>query len=286
MPSDPARFQPAFLFLFLALLLGGSLWIRLASRPAPPPPQPPSPIGRPTPAPLPPLRLPVPDPASPEFPFQDLFRRVRPWVSQLPGKPFGKGGPLTTDRAGWIRRLAPGQSADALLIWDETAWFPGGRYLVRYQGRGVLALPYGGRLLEQAPGEMLVDLPPGKRFGLRLVQTESSDYLRGISVRPEGSLGTFSPMVIERVRVVGRMDLGNWLPEPSPPPWARRLLPGDFPARIPGVRVPVEFFFQLASQAGVELVLPEEASLPEDWIQGLEDLRRTGGGGGSSPGLH
>jgi hypothetical protein len=61
-----------------------------------------------------------------EVAFEDIFLRCRPWISQEEGKPWGKGDPLELDAKGWVKRLKPGQRAEAFMLTGQSH-YPVGR---------------------------------------------------------------------------------------------------------------------------------------------------------------
>lgn len=219
--------------------------------------------------------LPPLDPDSPEFPLVDLSWRARPWVSQAAGRPWGGGPPLALDPRGWVRRLEPGQSADAPVFWDRTPVQELSLTLL-HQGRGTLAFPLGGRVLERAPGRLRLLLPAGRKFVVRLVGTQPGDHLREIQLLPEGlAPGPFRPSFLESLSGVDRVAVRAWLPAPEPPPeWASRSRPGDYPDLARGL--PAELLLELAERASVDLVLPPAGELPGSFLDALGDFLEAG----------
>src|SRR5262245_50838821 len=75
---------------------------------------------------------------SSEIVFVDSFKISRPWISQKEKEAFGKGGALSLDERGWIKKLEPTQYAEALLHVDIQPHYPGGKYVCLFEGKGVL----------------------------------------------------------------------------------------------------------------------------------------------------
>jgi hypothetical protein len=125
---------------------------------------------------------------SSELPLVDVFRFSRPWVSQQEGKLWGKGPKLDLDDRGWVKRLAPGCWAEAIMLTLE-GHYPSGRYTVLYDGRGKLDAMNSARVVEQAPGRMTIEISPkhgGNAAFLKLAETDPSDYVRNFRVLMPG----------------------------------------------------------------------------------------------------
>ncbi|MBX3440980.1 MAG: hypothetical protein KF774_01145 [Planctomyces sp.] len=100
---------------------------------------------------------------STEYPFVDVFRMSRAWVSNAEGKPWGQGGELDVDERGWVRQLAPGQFATTLIL--TSPGYPTGQYVCLYDGDGMLRID-SQRVVESQPGRLVVEV--GDRPGLLL----------------------------------------------------------------------------------------------------------------------
>lgn len=72
---------------------------------------------------------------STEIVFVDLFKHSQPWKSQVPGKPYGQGGPLDLTDDGWVQSLAgDGQFADSIILSSIADRYPRGVYTCLYDG--------------------------------------------------------------------------------------------------------------------------------------------------------
>jgi hypothetical protein len=121
------------------------------------------------------------------LPFVDLFKTSRGWLSGTLDQ-FDGGPPIDVDERGWVRRLAPGQVARALMAWDMTT-HPYGRYVVLWEGEGRLEYFAGatGRRVEaeSRPHRDVLDIVPlrdGAGFGLMIVETDFANPIRNIRV--------------------------------------------------------------------------------------------------------
>jgi hypothetical protein len=123
---------------------------------------------------------------SSELPFTDAFRQSRPW---------GSGGPLVRDAHGWVTRLAPGQTAEALLFTDDGRSAPPGVYTCLYDGSGEVEFAGAARALDRKPGRVSVHITPGQgSVAVRLVRTDPADPVRNLRLlRPGFAEGTTAP---------------------------------------------------------------------------------------------
>lgn len=131
-----------------------------------------------------------------EWPFVDVFKKSREWISggaAAPGASHGAWAtqdPLDLDEHGWVRSLRPGQIARTLLFWNETQkiQYPRGDYVVLYDGKGRLEY-VNADVIESRPGRQVVRADPQRGgIGLFLTATDPKDYLRNIRIiMPGGS---------------------------------------------------------------------------------------------------
>lgn len=131
------------------------------------------------------------------LPFIDTFRKARPWTAN--------SGALDLDDHGWVRSLAPGQTATSALMSPNTASqqplankFPSGTYVVTYQGSGTLG--FVGTAVTSVsppqPGRRLVTLDfsqANASFSIRIDATDPGDYLRGLRVYLPGGVCNHDP---------------------------------------------------------------------------------------------
>lgn len=111
--------------------------------------------------------------------FVDAFKQSLPWRSSDGDRP------LELDERGWVKRLAPGQQAWSLMYAEAAPHYPGGPYVARYRGRGELRFSGAARVVQSAPGRILLEVDPA-RGGLRvdLLATDPNDYLRDLEILP------------------------------------------------------------------------------------------------------
>lgn len=129
---------------------------------------------------------------STELPFVDVFRLSREWISQKEGEGWGKGPKLHLDAHGWVRRLEPGCWAETLLCTIEGGHYPGGEYVVLYDGKGALAFANAATVASSRPGRVAIRVDPRKgAISLKLTATAPRDPVRNIRVLMPGHEKTY-----------------------------------------------------------------------------------------------
>lgn len=118
------------------------------------------------------------------FPFVDLMKATFGWISGS-GETWDDHRPLDTDEHGWLRRLAPGQTARVFLLAGDQ-YHPTGRFTVLYEGKG--RIEYRGlvRDVERAQGRdtFVLDAPQG--LYLDIPEVDPEDPIRNIRVLVPG----------------------------------------------------------------------------------------------------
>jgi hypothetical protein len=94
----------------------------------------------------------------------DAFKVSRPWTSQKEGAAYGQGGPLNLNERGWVKSLAPGQFAEALIHVDIGNHYPGGQYVALHDGVGELEFSNAGEGRPAGKNKYLVNVDPGRGF--------------------------------------------------------------------------------------------------------------------------
>ncbi len=127
-----------------------------------------------------------------EMPFVDVFRYSRPWISQAPGQPWGKGPPLSLDENGWVKRLNPGCWAETPLCTIEGGHYPSGIYTVLFEGKGNVTLNGAAEVRIRQPGRLRVAVDAKKGgFFLAIRETDPRDPVRNIRVIMPGHETSF-----------------------------------------------------------------------------------------------
>lgn len=129
---------------------------------------------------------------SSEMPFVDVFRYSRPWASQAPNQPWGKGPPLDLDENGWVKRLTPSCSAEAPMCTIEGGHYPSGIYTVLFDGKGTINFTGAAQVRIRQPGRLRVQVDARKGgFFLVLRETDPADPVRNIRVIMPGHEATY-----------------------------------------------------------------------------------------------
>jgi hypothetical protein len=125
--------------------------------------------------------------------FVDAFKSSRYWVSSSSDE-FDDGRPLALDEHGWVTRLLAGQRAETLIYTGIPGAFPGGHYIVLYDGQGTIVYTDGTRLDElSTPGRDVVNVDGGSTTSairMSITATNPADYLRNIRVIMPGGVCT------------------------------------------------------------------------------------------------
>ncbi len=206
---------------------------------------------------------------SSQHPFIDVMKTARPWIGHRSGEwgafstqALRAGGYL--DENGWPLALPDGaESLESFLFTDqpEGATHLGGRYLLRYEGEGVLRVT--GRAdnvrYNYKTREIRFDYRPGDGpVTLRLLKTDPDDPLRAITILREDHIALheagaiFNPLWIDRIadlRLVRFMDW-QFTNGSDQVTWADRPTPRD--ATYVWRGAPVEVMVALANRIGAD----------------------------------
>ena len=159
-------------------------------------------------------------------PFLDVMKTARPWVGHLPGQWGGMehdalaaGGWLDDD--GWLKALPPditGVSTLFLTDLPEGSGGVAGRYVVRWQGKGDLALDGRAQNITPVEGGLTFDYTPGEgAVVLTITGIDPQDPLRRIEVVRQDRLAAhdagalFNPDWLSRLRGVKLLRFMDWM---------------------------------------------------------------------------
>ena len=119
---------------------------------------------------------------SPEWAFLDCFKTSRAWLSGTVDS-FQDSRTLPLDANGWVTALQPGQYAKTLLFWGQEGTYPGGDYVVLYEGAGKLAYQGAAGKVSGTPGRDVVRADSSKGgWQLWITETDPANYIRNIRV--------------------------------------------------------------------------------------------------------
>ena len=176
---------------------------------------------------------------SPQFPFINAFESARQWIPQdwgvtpneeESGFKFiwdtGEFADLDLDAEGWVKSLPspedePEYSSVSTLMFRNVGDYPGGKYVVLYEGEGTIEYGLDAVKDEAAstPGRDVIDVNPSSAgILLRITDTDpnqTGDYLRDFKVISEeyeyASEQIFNPEFLEKIQPFNTLRFMDWM---------------------------------------------------------------------------
>jgi hypothetical protein len=238
-----------------------------------------SPAPQPARQPLPPMAV---NPAgitdwSTQAPFLDHFKTARPWIGHLPRQWGGvtaeelrEAGYL--DANGWPTAIPPELgSIGTVILTDlpETASSLTGRYVLRFQGSGIVEVAGRAQNVRYGKQEVRFDFTPGPGPVVIMIQRtgRDGDYVRNITVVKEADQtaydqgGLFNPLWLDRIDGFEVLRMMNWMDinNSDQTGWEDRPQLTDYTWAQKGV--PVEVMLSLANTLGADpwFTMPHKA---------------------------
>jgi hypothetical protein len=233
---------------------------------------------------------------STQLPFLDAFKSARSWIPQCAANETGCRGTWSTeepvqnlDSFGWVTALPKPEDPEeytrvsTLLFREIEGQYPGGRYIVLYDGEGTLEYQFDAKKVESESGpgrDVLEVTPSGLGILLSITATDpnqTGDYIRNIHVVPEAYEETFAteifnPIFLERINSFAVLRFMDWMDtnHSKQREWADRPTPES--ATFAGRGVPVEWMVELANRLGVPpwFCMPHQAT--DDYIENVARL--------------
>lgn len=233
---------------------------------------------------------------STQLPFLDAFKSSRAWIPQCIATDPGCRNTWSTDEPvehidewGWVTALPKPEDAQeytrvsTLLFRDINGQYPGGQYVVLYEGEGSLEYQYDARKVEaeSRPGRDVIEVTPsGQGILLSVTATDlnqTGNYIRNIHVVPieyEDTFATeiFNPVFLERIKPFAMLRFMDWMGtnNSKQQDWANR--PTLESATFATAGVPVEWMVALANRLGVSpwFCMPHQAT--DDYIENFARL--------------
>ncbi|MCU0566332.1 MAG: hypothetical protein MUF49_07025 [Oculatellaceae cyanobacterium Prado106] len=173
---------------------------------------------------------------STQQPFLDVFKSGRGWLTQCAGDEPGCSGSWVTeesdkldlDASGWVKSLpAPADPPEytrvaTLLQRDLGVPYPGGKYIVLYDGEGTIEYRFDAQKDDAAsrPGRDVINVTPSDA-GIYMIITatdprQQGNYIRNIRVVQERYESTFSqevfnPVFLDRIRQFKTLRFMDWM---------------------------------------------------------------------------
>lgn len=205
---------------------------------------------------------------STQAPFLDHFKTARPWIGHLPGQWGGvthadlqAAGYL--DDNGWPTAIPPELgSIGTVILTDlpEDARALAGRYVLRFDGEGIVEVSGRASNVRYGKGEVRFDFIPGPGPVSILIQRtdRDGDYVRNITVVREEHLGAhdsgtlFNPLWLDRLNGFDALRMMNWMATNNSEQtgWEDRPRRQDYTWAQKGV--PAEVMLELANTLGAD----------------------------------
>jgi Concanavalin A-like lectin/glucanases superfamily/Cadherin-like domain len=220
---------------------------------------------------------------STQLPFIDGFKSSKDWSTQTDGVwDTNEANFLNLDADGWVKSLpapadAPQYTFVGTLLYREQGeyLYPGGKYVVLYEGEGNIEYSFDAKKDETAStsGRDVIDVTPsGAGIYLKITETDpnkNGNYLRDIRVVPLANENTyqqqiFNPDFIEKVDNYETLRFMDWMAtnDSREMNWSDRPTLND--ARYAGV--PVETMVALSNRIDADpwFTMPHKAT--DDYI--------------------
>ncbi|MDK3019175.1 hypothetical protein [Pseudodonghicola flavimaris] len=227
-----------------------------------------------------------------EQPFIDVMKTARPWIGHKSGQWGGashddlaQAGYL--DEHGWPLEIPPELgSIGTLVLTDlpEAAQSLAGRYVLRFDGDGIVEVSLRGRNVRYADNEVRFDFEPGSGpVDIRIQRTDrsrSGNHVRNITVVREDRVrefdagAVFNPdflRVLEGFRALRFMD---WMAtnDSTLSRWEDRPQVSDYTYALRGA--PAEVMIDLANRIGVDAWFNMPHLADDDYLRRFATLAR------------
>lgn len=220
---------------------------------------------------------------STQFPFLDVFKSARKWITQTEKEwDTNEYNLLDLDSNGWVKSLpSPGGSAKytrVRTLFNVTQHAPGNQYVVLYDGEGTIEYQFNVQKDEAVskPGREIINVTPSDN-GIHLIITstdpkKTGNYIRNIRViqaeyeklYQSGEL--FNPVFITKTNKFNTLRFMDWMATnfSQQKDWSSRPKPTDYSWAIKGC--PLEVMVALANKikANPWFTMPHMAT--EDYI--------------------
>jgi hypothetical protein len=264
----------------------------------------------PTPAPAPPVRSAAPSTDlavgtnltgiadwSTQLPFLDAMKSSRRWITKCVETDPGctgqwstdEGDQLALDEHGWPTSLPAPEDppiftrVGTLMFREINGRYPGGQYVVLYDGEGTLDYGFDARkdVAASRPGRDVITVTPS-HDGILLLLTatdpnQTGNYLRNIHVVPAAAETTFktdifNPLMLERLEPFQSLRLMDWMRtnNSTVSEWSDRPQIDDYSYSLKGV--PLEIMVELAERLEEDVWFCMPHSATDDYIRNFAEF--------------
>ena len=175
---------------------------------------------------------------SPQLPFLNGFKSARQWLTQDIDVTRNESGEyvntwntqefsqLDLDRNGWIKSLPdpeedPDYTSVGTILYRDLGIYPGGEYVVLYEGSGTIEYDFDAAKDESAStlGRDVINVTPTNAgIWLRITDTdpnETGDYLRDIQIMPAeyeyADNQIFNPAFLDKIQPFNTLRFMDWM---------------------------------------------------------------------------
>lgn len=203
---------------------------------------------------------------SPQAPFLNHFKTARPWIGHIAGQWGGTGhldlaAAQYLDPDGWPTAIPPELGSIGTMILTDmpkTATSLAGRYLLRFDGDGIVEVSGRSQNVRYGQGYIWFDYTPGPgTVEIRIQRTDrdhTNDYVRNITVVKQEHIAAyeqgalFNPLWLDRLQGFAALRFMDWMAtnRSAQVSWPDRPQIMDYTWGRNGV--PAEVMLELASQ--------------------------------------
>lgn len=210
---------------------------------------------------------------STQIPFADVFKTSSQWTFNGDWS-GGNASQFPLDAQGYPIEILPGQKAETLMMRAMQGYYPGGKYVVTYEGTGKVDLKKFDVIssVKPKPGRIEVMVKPGNNgLALEILESKKGDHIRNIHVwlpGLENISSEFNPKFIKLLQPFGAFRFMDFQKTNNNPliKWQDRPLLSD--SRYTGEGgVPLEMMIKLANMAQINpwFSIPHQAN--DDFVK-------------------
>ena len=212
--------------------------------------------------------------------FVDIMEQGTSWLSQdaAPHGPWSNGMTLNTDANGWPL-LQPGQAAATLLMRSTEGRYPGGQYVVTWEGTGTLSFDFDSDVVSETDHRMILDVSPSDVGTLMRIETsDPNDPVRNVHVWMEGfenAASPFHPDFIARLNGMDTIRFMHWGNTNATPLWNWDDRPTPASSMQTSVNgVAIEYMIDLANEVGANPWFNIPIAADDNYVQRMAELVR------------